>query len=302
MKRILLILAVFLCGAPAFAQLKHVAITERAHALVGPLGNRDFANLGNNATFGVVVTNDGVVLIDAGGTREGAKQIDRAIDRFTDLPVRIVINSGGQDHRWLGNSYWAEQGARIIASEAAVLDQTDRASLQLTILDQLVGDMGLNGTEILHATETFADEMNFTFGGVSFEIRHAPAHTPGDSYTWVPSENTVFTGDIVYTKRLLGVVPVSNTRDWLASFEAFEALHAEHVVPGHGNPTDILEAATSTYDYLSNLREQIGAHIETGGTIMDAAQVDQSGFAHLYNFDILSGRNAQAVFEEMEWD
>ena len=33
-------------------------------------------NLGNNATFGLVVTEEGVVLIDSGGTHAGAREID----------------------------------------------------------------------------------------------------------------------------------------------------------------------------------------------------------------------------------
>jgi hypothetical protein len=30
--------------------------------------------------------------------------------------------------------------------------------------------------------------------------------------------------------------------------------------------------------------------------------IDQSGFARLENFDSLSGRNAQRVYEELEWE
>ena len=38
----------------------------------GPLTNRNKENQGNNTTFGFVVTNDGVVLIDSGGSLKGA--------------------------------------------------------------------------------------------------------------------------------------------------------------------------------------------------------------------------------------
>ena len=37
-------------------------------ALVGPKQQRSAENLANNATFGVVVTGEGVVLIDPGGS------------------------------------------------------------------------------------------------------------------------------------------------------------------------------------------------------------------------------------------
>ena len=108
-------------------------------ALVGPTVQRDADNLGNNATFGVAVTAEGVVLVDPGGSWQGAAMIDAAIDTITDQPVTHVINTGGQDHRWLGNGYWQAQGAVAIASDAAVADQKDRGSMQMTGLSQLIG-------------------------------------------------------------------------------------------------------------------------------------------------------------------
>lgn len=303
MLRILMILVAFSLPATAQAQLKTHKVSDVIYGLVGDLGNRSPGNLGNNATFGVIVTTDGVVLIDAGATFKGAAKIDRAIQEITDQPVRIVINSGGQDHRWLGNSYWAEKGARIIASKDAVADQLERQSLQFTGLSVLVGDHGLKGTEAMTAPETFADEMTLTLGGITLELVHiGAAHTPGDSFVWVPSESAVFTGDIVYTERLLGVTPVSDTITWIESFEAIAALNPDHVIPGHGNPTDLLSASADTYDYLVNLRERMAEHIDAGGDIIGSVHVDQSAFTYLQNFEQLAGRNAQAVFEAMEWE
>lgn len=58
---------------------------------------------------------------------------------LTDQPVIHVINTGGQDHRSLGNGYWKARGATVIASAAAVEDQQVRGAMQLTMLSQLVG-------------------------------------------------------------------------------------------------------------------------------------------------------------------
>jgi glyoxylase-like metal-dependent hydrolase (beta-lactamase superfamily II) len=295
---------ILLCLAnPLSAEIKTQQISDNVFALVGALGNRAPGNLGNNATFGVIVTSDGVVLIDAGATYRGAAKIDQAIRRITDQPVRIVINTGGQDHRWLGNSYWFEQGARIIASEAAIADQRDRLSVQFTGLATLVGAYGLDGTEAMTATETFTDQMVVTLGDTTLALFHkGGAHTQGDSYVWLEQQSVVFTGDIVYTQRILGVLSFSNSQTWLTAFEAIAALDPDHVVPGHGDATDMLTATADTYDYLTNLREGMAEHIDAGGDIIGAAKVDQSAFAYLQNFDQLAGRNAQAVFEAMEWE
>jgi len=105
-------------------------VSDDIYAIVGELGNRTAENLANNATFGVVVTKQGVVLIDSGGTYMGAQQIHQLIKTVTNQPVVKVINSGGQDHRWLGNDYFKQQGAQIIASENAVNDQKERPQHQ----------------------------------------------------------------------------------------------------------------------------------------------------------------------------
>ena len=72
--------------------------------------------------------------------------------------------------------------------------------------------------------------------------------------------------------------------------------------PGHGDPTTLERARADTYDYLVNLRDRMRAHIDTGGDIIGSVEVDQSSFADLEQFDMLAGRNAQAVFQQMEWE
>lgn len=277
-------------------------VTQGIWALVGPKEQRDGENLANNATFGLIVTPEGAVLVDPGGSWNGAAMIHDTIRTITDQPVTHVINTGGQDHRWLGNGYWQAQGAQVIASDEAVADQAARASMQMSGLAQLLGD-GLDGTEPAFADITFATDHSLELGGLRIEIMHrGQAHTPGDSFVWLPAHQTVFTGDIVYTERLLGHGPQSNVKSWIAAFEEMASLEPQHLVPGHGAATTLEQARRDTYDYLVNLRQQIGALIEAGGTIIEAPGIDQSAFAYLEQFDALAGRNAQAAYEQMEWE
>ena len=150
---------------------------------------------------------------------------------------------------------------------------------------------------------TFSDAYTLKVGGLTFEIVHpGPAHTPGDSFVWVPDRDTVFTGDIVYVERVLGVGDQSSITRWPDAYLAVEATGAAHVVPGHGGPTTMERARADTYDYLMNLRAQIGALLDEGGDIMAASQVDQTAFSYLEQFDSLAGRNAQTAFQQMEWE
>ncbi|MGH1578400.1 MBL fold metallo-hydrolase [Planktotalea sp.] len=296
-------ISVGLVGSLSAEMLKVQSIAPNVWALEGPAENRNAENLGNNATFGLIETTQGAVLVDPGGSYNGAAAIDAVISTLTDQPVKFVINTGGQDHRWLGNGYWQAKGAQVIASQNAHADHQDRASMQLTVLSQLIGDDGLKGTEPSVPDITFDGSYELTLGETVISI-HNPfaAHTPGDSFVWLAASKTVFTGDIVYVGRVLGIMDFSSSSEWIEAFDAMAALEPEYLVPGHGPATTLAVAKADTYDYLVSLREQIGAHIEEGGDIIDAVKVDQSAFAHLAQFDALAGRNAQRVFEEMEWE
>ena len=271
-------------------------------AIEGPADQRNAQNLGNNATFGLIETAEGAVLVDPGGTWAGAAMLHDVVRDLTDQPVTHVINTGGQDHRWLGNGYWQAQGATVIASADAVADQTARGSLQLTMLSQLVGE-GLSGTEASYADVTFEKVHTLDLGGRRIDIRHvSAAHTHGDSLVWLPEARTVFTGDIVYVGRILGVMEFSDSAAWLESFAAIEALEPEHLVPGHGPATKLEQAQADTRDYLASLRASMRAHIDAGGDIIGSVDVDQSTFRHLDQFEALAKRNAQAVYQQMEWE
>ncbi len=293
----------FFAPATEAADLKVQQVTENVYAIVGPYEQRNKTNYANNATFGFVVTDAGVVLVDPGGSYKGAAQINAAIKSVTGKPVKIVINSGGQDHRWLGNGYFKERGARIITSSAALEDHTERTNDQFFILTNLIGEAALAGTEPVYADETFGTNLDLEFGGVRFELRHAgAAHTLGDLFVWMPDTGVMFGGDIVYVERLLAIGPADDAASWVEVFDAMAAYNPKHIIPGHGPVTDLKRAVAETYDYLTHLRKTIGPIIENGGSIKDGTNIDQSGFKHMVLFDQLSKRNAQTVYIEMEFD
>ena len=126
-------------------------VSDSVYAVVGPFGNRTPDNLGNNASFGFVVTDEGVILIDPGGSYQGAAAIHEAISGVTSQPVRVVINTGGQDHRWLGQRLFQgarrthhQQQGRGCGSKGAHPGSADR-------LGNLIGDAGLDGTTPVYA-------------------------------------------------------------------------------------------------------------------------------------------------------
>ncbi len=281
-------------------------VTDNVYALVGQRGPMSKWNFGTNATFGVVVTSEGVVLIDSGASDKAARYIHEQIKKITDKPVVLVINTGSEDLRWLGNTYFKSLGAKIITSKAALVHQHERASELLSRLDTIIFPQFSVGTDTTYADETFEKEKTITLGDTTLILKYeGPNYMPGDFYVWLPEESVAFSGDIVSTQRMLAVARVSDTDSWINVFKSMQALNPEHVVPGHGHATDINEAKADTLNYLVLLRQAVRNFIDSGGEIQDVRSLNQyplSPYERLIGYDMLMGRNSLHVYMELEWE
>ncbi len=289
-------------GSAAYAvTLSAHPVAENVYAIVGDTGMRTYQNEGMNANSGFVVTREGVVVIDSGPTWLVAKEIHRVIKKVTKQPVKIVINTGGQDHRWLGNGYFKSIGAEIIAARPALADMQARGDAQLEALRQTLLKKAA-GTQPVYPDRFYEKSEILKLGGQEIHLLYFHGgHTPGDSMVWLPQQSVLFSGDLVYVDRMLGVLPFSSTRDWLASFSEMEKLDPRTIVPGHGRVCDLAKARRETRDYLALLRGHMKQAIEQGADLQTAiTSLDQSAFRHLQHFDLLSGGNASRTYLEME--
>ena len=295
--------AVLLLIASAHAlEVTFRQVADGVYAYIGDTGPRSVENEGLNANIGLVVTPAGVVLIDSGATYRSARQIHEAVKRVTPQPVKWVLNTGGQDHRWLGNGYFKEQGAEIIAHADATADMQARGGDQLAGLTATLQDRA-DGTVPALPTRFISErDSRLELGGVVFQFEHRNgAHTPGDMMVWLPQKNVLFTGDVVYVNRLLGVIPASNTRNWLATFAVIEALDPKVIVPGHGEVTDVATARADTQAYLLALRGHMKKAVDDGVDMSAAVKsFDTRPFMRLQNAAELMPANASRTYLELE--
>ncbi len=300
-KKIQTTLLWLLLAAPLHA-FETVQVSEQVYALVGELGQRSPENLGHNMTSGFIITSQGVIVIDAGACLAGADAIIHAIEAVTDQPIRWVINSGGQDHRWIGNTRFIELGATLIASEAARDDMVARSADQFGQARRFIQDR-FEETNPTYPNLTFQQRYRMPIEELEIELIYTGGgHTPGDIFIWLPQQSILFTGDIVYTQRILGVQPGSGAR-WLKSLEYMrDMLKPRTIIPGHGAVTDLNRALKDSYDYLQHLHHGIEQAINEGAfdPVEAAEQVDQSPFSYLHNYSSrLRGRNALRIAEEL---
>ncbi len=283
-------------------EVRFEPVAANVYAYIGDIGARTVANQGLNANIGLVVTPQGAVLIDSGATRQTAQLIHDAVRRVTSQPVRWVINTGGQDHRWLGNGYFEAQGAELIGHASVVADMRSRGGDQLATLRTLLGPAAEGTVPTLPKRLLEGADMRLEFGGIVFEFRHrGGGHTPGDMIVWLPQAQVAFAGDIVYVDRLLAVLPVSSTRSWLDAFAALEQLAPQRIVPGHGRVTGLAVARSQTRDYLEALRSHMKRAVEQGTDISEAVKsFDAKPFLQLSNAALLNPGNASRTYLEVE--
>jgi len=277
-------------------------VVDKVYAIVGPLGQRSVANAGLNANYGFVVTEQGVILIDSGASAYSAAMLEKAIAQVTPQPVRWVLNTGSQDHRWLGNDYFARKGAQVHALAATVKTQKAVAEQQVTGMARFVGEQ-MKETSPRHADVVHpGSEVSLQLGGVQIQWMDTSAHYPGDTMIHLPKVAVTFTGDLVYVDRLLGVLPQSNVRKAHQAFERLRALSPAHVIPGHGRVTNIGQAQKETGDYYQFLITNIGTAARNLDPMSETLDkfVSPKQFMHLQNFEELHRGNMNRVFVDFE--
>ncbi|KPP92020.1 MAG: Zn-dependent hydrolase [Rhodobacteraceae bacterium HLUCCA08] len=282
---------------------KPVEVIPHVWSAIGATAPPTYENAGHNNNLSFIVTDDGVVVINGGASARLAAALHDEIKAVTDQPVVLVINENGQGHAVLGNSYWADLGVDILAHEDAIAEVENHGGSILQDMQTYNRDRA-EGTRVVVPNLTFSDRHDISLGGIDIQVLHlGPAHGPGDTQVWIPQWQIVIAGDIAFHERMPPIFPDTCTSCWIETFDGpFTELGATYVIPGHGHPTNMAQVTRYTSDYLKDLREKIGAHIDDGGDLTDAYYVDQEQWRNLDTFEELATKNAGRVYEEMEWE
>lgn len=281
--------------------LQPVRVAPDVYAIVGDLDGQSYANDGLNSNLGFVVGADGVLVINAGPSTRVARALHAAIQKITPKPIRWVVNLNSQSHNWLGNEYFKQRGVTILAQTSASKLMQELGAGQLQAAQGVLKDKAA-GTALAYPSETIDTQRTLQLGKTKIELLHfGSAHTAGDIIVWLPQQKILFAGDLVFTQRMLAVLPLGNSGGWVKAFDQALALKPLIIVPGHGKLTDIKTATHDTRDYLMTLRNGAQAVLAKNGSLQDAvAKTDQSKFTYLLNFELLAKRNMNQVFTEME--
>ena len=282
-------------------------LSPSSWAWIGPYGPPTKENGGFRMNMGFVVGGEAVAVIDSGYTDDMAAQMLQAIRSITQKPVRYVVNTTSQPHRFMGNATFEEVGAVTIAAvEAAERMQRDGAAFGQAVehtLERPPGSVRLPGKPRRLVSEGGKEIVDLG-GGVSLEIVHlGAAHTRGSLILSVRPDQVTFAGDILYGGRLPAILPEGNIGGWLSAYHRLASIDARRFVPGHGTPAPLREFAHPTLDYLRALKAHMDKQAKAGANIGPAVDTfDASPWRSLENFAELTRRNAYNAFLESESD
>ena len=224
---------------------------------------------------GIVVGDDGVMVIDTQATPAMAAEVIARVATVTDKPIKYVLLTHYHAVRVLGAS--AYQGAEILASDAtrALIAERGKQDMDSEVgrFPRLFRAMdGIPG--LTWPTMTFPDQISVWLGRREVRIMHiGRGHTAGDVIAVVPDAGVVFSGDLVEYKSAC-YCGDAHFSDWLATLDNLSEMQAVALVPGRGAALTtsemVAEGIALTGDFLATLYGSVQDSVVKGRSLKDA--------------------------------
>ena len=219
--------------------------------------------------IGVVVGDDGVLVIDTRSTHVQAEEVRRDLRRITLLPVTVVVNTHGHYDHAFGNRVFRPApiwGHRLSVRMLEMTGEEQRTTFMAERPDLADATAAV---VIDPPDRTFDDMATIDVGGRDVELRYlGRAHTDNDIVIRVPDAGVLFAGDLLEN----GAPPYFGDgfpMDWPDTVERLATLVDGAVIPGHGDVGDAAFVAAQ----LADLREicRLAEAVHDGSIDLDGA-------------------------------
>ena len=224
-----------------------------------------------NSNTGIILTQDGVVLIDSGHAPTDSRAVAEAVKKLTPMPVRFLIDTEPHPDHTTGHFVFSPP-AVIIAAAGAGESMRGRERETPDRIQRLAATSpemkaALEGYKFIPPHVEYQQKMALNVGERNFELMHLKGvHSEADTAIWLPKERVLFSASAFVTEQINIFRPIVTIPDILAAGKMMKALNPEQVVPGHGQPT-----TTKLFDdgekYYALLVERVGAMVKEGKSL-----------------------------------
>ncbi len=227
---------------------------------------------------GVIIGDDGVMVIDTRATPVMAEDVIRHVRSVTAKRIKYVLLSHYHAVRVMGASAYkadyviASRGTYELIKERGRQDFESEVQRFPRLFRAVESVPGLTWPNLV-----FDRELILWMGKTEVQLRHiGKGHSKGDTIAWLPKERVLFSGDLVEE----GTTPYCGDaylREWPETLEKLSAFKADKLVPGRGDAMMTAEAADKAIAATAGFLRDMRSHVEAG---------------------VAAGKGLRAVFEE----
>ncbi|TMA11621.1 MAG: MBL fold metallo-hydrolase [Deltaproteobacteria bacterium] len=217
----------------------------------------------------IILTQEGVVLIDSGNNPPDSVAVQKAVKQLTPQPVRFLINTEPHNDHTTGHFVFSPPAVIIAAAGASesMRGANTPARIQKLMADHSNMGDALKDFRVITPHIEYKDKMTLNLGERTFELSYLKnVHSEADTAIWLPKEKVLFTAASIGVKRFNNLRPFVSIPDTLSAIKMMKALNPEVVIPGHGVPgsAKILDDMEKYYNVLM---ERVGAMVKAGKSL-----------------------------------
>ena len=220
----------------------------------------------------VLVTEEGVLVIDTRQhPRDGQDLIDR-IRKITDRPIKWVINSHFHGDHHFGNAAFKALGATIVAQRDTARIMQKVQSKELDRRGSFFKSRGYDPNEVklILPDVTFDTEMTIRLGGREVRLAYfGPGQQEGDTFVFFPHARMVFTTGMFGPRSMPNMAFTPSVDNWIKLLNQLAAMDVDKILPAHGNVStsaDVKELASMVADEYATVKDAV-----TKGLTVDEA-------------------------------
>jgi len=256
-------------------------------------------NEGNILNTCYVETNESFVVIDSGPTYSYAKQAYNVMQKIKKLPVKYVINTSADEEHILGNSFYKEKGATIVAPKSYIDKYKDKETSILS-MKRKISSKAFSNTKLILPDKIITKDEILEVGDTKFKIYKIIKDCDRFLTVYVPSKKIYFAGDMLYNNRLLTLKNHRSLIKWLRAIKSIKATPWKRIISSHGLKVKY-SAIRDTNRYLTLLRNKLVVDIKKGmnkKACMRDIKIESFKKYHLYN--VLHQRNISNAYDEIK--
>ena len=223
-----------------------------------------------NSNCGIVLTREGVVLIDSGHNPTDSRAILEAVKKLTALPVRFLVDTEPHPDHTTGHFVFSPPAA-IVAAEGAGDSMRARERGDPERIQKLAASpemrAALEGYRFITPHVEYRQKMTLNVGERTFELMYLKGvHSESDTAVWLPKERVLFSAAGIVVDQINNLRPIVSIPDILATAKLMKSLNPAHVVPGHGMPGTV-KIFEESEKYYALLLERVGRLAKEGKSL-----------------------------------